>query len=268
MKITNVPTSNNVINNNKANKNVAFGANPSTTLTKAKNAFLELAEPQRLGNMSRNMFIAAGFSFLLSGRLINSRDNNERRETLTRDVPTIVLAVQGVPIVENIVAKIIEKKTGFAITTKKLTDSGKIKREIPPGVQLKDWYIYDEQLQSGFKGFSDRLSNLGGNLKKVYSNLNQDIKSKLAKLSNDNATFMDKLSKDKSLQQTIETELKSGKNNVVKQASYLKAVPKLMGIVGTLGFIGIFIPMLNIFITEMVNTKAATAHVNKHTKKA
>lgn len=263
-------------NSNANNKNVSFSGNfVNNMISKGKDFFVL----ERKGPMTRNLFIFNAYVFLLGTRFITSRDRNEKRETLTRDIPTIFVAAQGIPILKKWVAEKIQKNKGFAImeegekpkVSKLLTwliKSDKKEMKIATSSQLKDWYQYDEGLHSGFEGFSNRLEGLNGNLKKIYSSLSKDMKAKLANFSDDNAKFKQELSKDKALKQSIEKAFKNPKGNeALAKAAFLKTIPTLVGFALTLGTIGIFIPKLNIFVTEMINLnkgkKAADAKRQK-----
>lgn len=261
MKIHNVtPNMQNINNTNK--KKVAFSGSFSKGLTNASEKFFNL---KRVGTMSLDLFTANAFVFLLGGRLISSRDKNEQRETLTRDIPTILAAVYGVPKVEEFAAKLIQDKKGFAIgeavDPKKIF--GKSRLEVANFSKLDDWYRYDDKLAKGFDSFSERLSSKGGNLKKIYSSLSDKIKNELSNFSKDNKTFMQELSQNAKLKQEIQNEFsKNEGNNALRLARRFKAIPKLIGFALTLAFIGIFIPRLNIHITEKIN-KNKTARENQ-----
>lgn len=252
MKINNSTPA--VINNVQNNqKKVAFGSNSNGLVTRGTDFLKKTFVQERQGNLSRGLFILTAFTFLLGSRLVTSRDNNERRETLTRDVPTFIIAVQGVPVIGNFIAKKMQKSKGFAL----IEDIKAKDIELAKNTQLKDWYQYDNHLNTGFEGFVKRLSDVGANLKKVCSSLNDDVKAKIANFSEDNAKFIDELSKDKTLKQTLETEFGKEGNNALKKASFLKVIPKLAGFLITLVTIGIFIPEFNIFLTESINKNKA-----------
>lgn len=249
MKIRNVQSP--IVNKqqNKNNKNVSFSGN---LISKAKDTFTLV----RQGTMNMDLFTLNAFVFLLGSRLITSRDNNERRETLTRDVPTIIIAVYSVPFIERFAAKILQKHTGFALGEKK----GKHTINVANYDKLNDWYKYDNNLSSGagFKGFAERLSDKGGNLKKIFSSLSDNIKSKLSTFKEDNQTLLDELKspsseENKKLMQNIEKSFGNPDNKAFKKVWGLKAVPKIAGFAVTLATIGIFIPKLNIFVTERIN---------------
>lgn len=246
------------------NKNVAFQGLNDWKPT-------NLLKLSRQGSMARNLFILNAFAFLLGTRIITSRDDDEKREIVIRDIPTIIIAVQGVPFIGEKAAELIQKKSGFAIMetgdTKKSTGiakwiKNKFNRPDKPEMksveysQLEDWYVYNDKLVSGFKGFSERLSK-GGNLKKIYSSLNDDVKTLLAGFSDNNDEFIkklfDKSEKSDSVLAKLEKEMASDKNNALKQASFMKTSTKLIGFGLTLALIGLFIPKLNIFITETIH---------------
>ena len=100
------PMINNQIKNNNG-QNTSFKGLPKGVCD-----FLTL---ERRGPMIRTLFLANAFGFLLGSRLITSRDKEEKREILIRDLPTIGVAVMGVPVVAKWVAKGIQKKSGFVI---------------------------------------------------------------------------------------------------------------------------------------------------------
>lgn len=248
MKIHNVaPNMQNINSTNK--KKVAFSGSFSKGLTNASEKFFNLS---RIGSMTEHLFTANAFVFLLGGRLISSRDKNEKRETLTRDIPTILLAVYGVPLVEKVVARFIQNKKGFVIGEKQ----GKYGFNVSTFDNLDGLYKYDQNLETstGIDGHLKRFDKFGGNIKKICSELNDGIKTKLGNFSENNTDFMKKLSTDETLQKEIKKAFSAAEGNkALDKARKLKAMPKLIGFVLTLASIGIFIPRLNIHITEKIN---------------
>lgn len=228
----------------------------------------------RQGPMGRDLFLINAFAFLLGTRLVTSRDSDEKREILIRDVPTILIAVMGVPVIQDLFADKIQKMSGFAFMEKGkqpgivaplINKLCKVDKKVVGYGQLKDWYQYNDKLASGFQGFTERLSGQGGNLKKICSFLGDDIKAKIEALDdkfkdkkfNDNKLFSETLfNKSKKSNEALELIKKAFSkedNKALKQASWMKTSPTLIGLVLTLGLIGMFIPKLNIFITETVN---------------
>lgn len=217
---------------------------------KGQSSFSKLFNLDETGHMSRKLFIVNGFIFLLGGRFLRARDNNERRETVSRDVPTIVVVAMGIPVVQKWLAKKMQKNTGLALTHN---------NDIAKSSQIQEWYKYDEKLTTGFDGFTKRLSDMGGNLKKIFSRLDADSKSKLASFSDNNDKFISELSKNKELKKSFETKFKQSGNKALEEAAFLHTIPTIMGFAVTLSLIGIMIPKLNIFITEKINKDKAMA---------
>lgn len=275
MKINNLAT--HVINkNNNANSNqkVAFKKNEVKPLKQiVKDGYKNFFSINRAGTMVRSLFIANAFVFLLGTRIITSRDKDEKREIFVRDIPSIFIAVIGVPTIQNFFAKkVFEPKAGFAfrktIENPERSDISKwvrnklgMKLELKPTSKdvsystLKSWYVYDENIASGFDGFSKRLANNKGNLKKIYSTLSSEIKAKLSSFEDNNEKFLKKLNENSNtgLRNSIIEALKEPKNQALKRAESLKTYPIMIGFALTLGLLGFLIPKLNIFITETIH---------------
>lgn len=286
MKINNAsPISKNNFKYSNSKTNVAFQGNNKKLSEIAKNGIKNLFSQSRQGTMSRHLFITNAFVFLLGTRFITSRDKDEKREVVIRDVPSIVLAVQGVPLIALAVSKAIQKKFGFAImNTNKNPERGdfahwlnqKLNREEKPlkpraekasYSQLNSWYKYEET-SSGLNGFSERLDDLGGNLKKIYSSLNKNISKKLESFSDNNKEFLQGLNKNKGLAEEIKTELAKEGNGALRRAEFLKTVPELLGFGITLSLLGIIVPELNIFITEKINKNRKAKEVAQQQKES
>lgn len=270
MQINNVTP---LINNNVTPKQ-------STTFTGFKDKGIELLNLKRKGPMSRDLFLINAFVFLLGTRLVTSRDKDEKREILIRDIPTIIIAVMGVPVFQDLLAGKIQEKSGFAfmeetgdiskqsgIIAPRINQLFGVKQQLVSYGQLNDWYKFDDKLASGFKGFTERLDTQKGNLKKIFSSLNDDIKAKLEALDPkfkekkfaDNKLFKSTLfngSKDSNeVLNLVKKAFSEKDNNALKRASWVKTIPTLTGLVLTLGLVGILIPKLNIHITETINKK-------------
>ena len=71
----------------------------------------------KTGSLTRTMFFLVGVCFMLGGRFFESRDNDEKREVLTRDVPAVALSAAGAPMLNNAMAYGVTKKTGIPIMT-------------------------------------------------------------------------------------------------------------------------------------------------------
>lgn len=253
MKINNATPNVKYLSNNKKN-NVAFSGNPAGNT--GNKFFKDLFKLGRNGAMTRELFTLNAFVFLLGSRLFTSRDKNEVRETATRDIPTIVVAVFGVPFFEKFIAHQFQKRSGFALGSPTENNKGvqsKCRLDVASSSQIEDWYKYDDKLAKGFDGFTDRLDKLGGNLKAIYSKLGKDTKEKLSSFSENNQEFKKQLSENKELKQTIADMFKSKGNKAFEQARFLSNVPKILGLAITLSLLGICIPKLNIHLTEKIN---------------
>lgn len=209
----------------------------------------------RSGPMVRGLLVLNCFAFLLGTRLVTSRDKDEIRETMIRDVPSISIAILGVPFLSKTFAKTIQNKSGFALLKEEAKKDKKSLAEISYG-QLESLYKYDDNLSSGFKGFSERLSGLNGNLKKIYSSLGENFESKLKNFDSDNKKFMNELfkkPKHSALVNELTNAFKDNKNAALKSALFKKTMTKVLGFTSTLLLIGICIPKLNIAITEALH---------------
>lgn len=267
MKINNATP----IINTKSPANVPTSSKINFKGTSPKETLKEFLTLNRAGTMGRDLFIANAFVFLLGTRLVTSRDKDERREILIRDIPTIVIAVVGVPVIQDAFAELIQKKTGYAFMEdgpkngiiasgankifNKIFNKDSQKNIISSG-QIEDWYQFNNELSAGFKGFTKRLSN-GGNLHKIFSSFD-DLKGRLKDFSKeDNEKFMEKLfdgsEESNSLVKEFEKAFSTKGNKAFKKASWARTIPSLIGLGLALGLIGLFIPKLNIFITETIH---------------
>ena len=96
----------NVLKQNNQNNNPSFGDSKSI----ARTAFEKLGQAcnvdSRNGSLTRTMFFIVGTLFMLGGRFFESRDNDERREVVTRDVPAVALSVAGAPTLNKAVTTV------------------------------------------------------------------------------------------------------------------------------------------------------------------
>ena len=200
---------------------------------------------ERSGTMARGLFILNAFTFLLSSRIFTSRDKDEKRETIIRDVPTIIVSVKGVPAISNAVGKVLQNKNGFAINQNK---------SVASYADIQDWHTIDNNLKSGLDGFAQRLDSLGGNMKKVCSALGGEIKDQVKNLSDNNKEFIAELKNNKDLAGKITEALKNPNNGAAKQAAFNKTITKMTGFGATMLAIGMLLPKINIAITKAVHS--------------
>lgn len=257
MKVNNATPAKTTINNTPT-----MGNKPALKWTKEAHKLLTL---DRRGPMGRNLVTLAAFTFLLGSRLVTSRDKDEIRETMIRDVPTIVIAIMGVPMASKWIATKLQNHTGFALVheteksdMQKWRDNlfgkkGNITTSEATYDKLASWYQYNDKSATGFKGFTDRLAGLNGNLKKIYSTLGDEFKAKLEMLPNDNKGFTDALFKDKSLLQEVTEAFKSNKNGALQKALFNKTITKITGFSAILTLVGFCIPKGNILLTNILH---------------
>lgn len=264
------------------NKNVSFKG--SGFQIRPKRLIETLFSPERKGNMSRNLFIVTAFTFLLSGRLIKSRDENEKREVLIRDVPTFIIAVQGVPLIGKQIAKYLQRKSGFAILDEQKINHDSKWLQLPESImkrketqkvlstseQLSDWYIYKDSLKSGIEGFLGRLESKGGDLKKIIASLDlgDKVNGFFDSYKGNKADLISELVKD-GRGDIIKEAFKNPKNKAYEIAEFKRTTPKIAGFLLTLATIGMFIPKFNIFVTHSINkNKALKSGDSKDAKKS
>lgn len=261
-----------VTNNSNDNfdkkNNVTFTGNNAAKVKEGFQSFLSLDRP---GTMNLKLFVTNAFVFLLGTRLVTSRDKDEKREIKVRDIPSIVIAVYGVTWVQKAAAKAFNK-SGIPIMEHVTDKAGAITKKIRkligrpetkdnlvgevPFSRLKDWYVYDTKNPMGIEKFSNRLADLGGDLKKIYSPLNKEIEKDFADCKT-NEAVMNKVKSSKDIANRLINALKDEKNKAFYNAKSRKSITALAGFAVTLSLLGFFIPKLNIAVTERINKKRA-----------
>ncbi len=237
----------NNVNSIKKENNPSFGKlNTAGLKSYMKDNFTQL---NKSGPMARGMFVLNAFTFLLGSRIVTARDADEKREIVIRDIPTVLLSVLGVPMIEKTAAKVINKTTGFAVNQKYDV--------------LKEWYQNGKTVMKNgkevienvtdFNAFSKRLSDQGADIKKVYSTLSSEIKDSLAEMKGSNEEIIKSITNKKGLPEKIQEALKSAENGALKKANSLKTATKALGFGLTLGLIGLLIPKVNIAITKAIH---------------
>lgn len=242
----------------------------TTKSVSIKDAAREFTTLSRSGTMNRNLFIANAFAFLLGSRLVTSRDKDEIRETLIRDVPTIIIAVMGVPVASKLIAGKFQKSSGFALLheteksdthkwfDKLLGKKGETTTTEASYDKLSSWYQYKDKSTTKFdatkfEGFTDRLAGLNGNLKKICSSLSSEFKTRLEALPQDNEGFKKALFRDEKLVQDVAKEFASDKNGALKIALFKKTITKMSGYAAILAIVGLAVPKGNILLTNILH---------------
>ena len=103
---------------NKTKNNTSFGTTPN--ISTARKVFEGLGNACNIeanGSLTRLMFFLVATLFMLGGRFVKSRDNDEKREVITRDVPAVALSAAGAPLINKAVAFAVSKKSGIPIVT-------------------------------------------------------------------------------------------------------------------------------------------------------
>ncbi len=236
-----------------------FKANPATiaqkrAAVKAQNAFKWIGDQCKIedGSLTRNMFLAVSFLFLVGARFLGARDNDERREVLTRDIPAVVVSGIGANLLYNPISKLVTKKTGIPIAA--ANKDGIL--NFVSQKQVKDWYSELGKNPDALENFVETVDKNGGSIKKIMAKFG--FKDKLEAISNlaDNTGIIGEIKKaktgNKEAFDALENALKNveNKNKVLKFAKNTQAAVKLGSITLTAAFLGYLLPALNIMITK------------------
>ena len=243
------------------NSNPSFGS----TAGNARRAFEWLGEKcniQSNGSLTRGMFFVVGTLFMLGGRFFESRDNDEKREVVTRDVPAVALSVAGVPLINQAVAYGVTKKTGIPIVTlgekKNLWGASFSSQK-----QLVDWY--SELGDNALVNFSETVNKHGGNLQKVFKKLGFTDKLAAITGAKDNESILNAIKEakqnDTEAFKNLEAAMKSltKDNKLLKAAKRNQAYVKLGGIAFMAALLGYLLPRLNIITTRKKYQKKVEA---------
>lgn len=237
----------------------------------AKTAFEKTGEfcnvDSRNGSLSRTMFFIVATLFLLGGRFIKSRDNDERREVVIRDVPAIALSVAGAPMLNKAMAYGVTKSTGVPIMT--LGDKKNIlSASLASQKQLVDWY--SELGQNPTVNFSETINKHGGNIQKAFKKLGFSDKLNAITEAADNNSILNAIKNAQANNTESFKELEASMKNLAKDnnllgfAKKMQSYVKLAGIGFTAAILGILLPRLNIVMTRKKYEKKA-AEQNQQT---
>ncbi len=265
--------------------NPSFGA--GTPLT-AQSVFDKLGKwcnvDNRTGALTRWAFLVVGGVFMLGSRYFESRDKDEKREVLTRDIPGVALAAFGAPLINDAIAAHITKKSGIPIaqTVDKtsLWDSTKVigeKSKFTTQKQIKDWYSELSKLDNPLVNFTKTISKNKGNIQKVMEKLGLQNQLKAITGATENGKIIEAIEQAQRNKtgafSTLENSIKHLKddNSVFQFAKKRQAQIKLGGIALTAALLGLLIPRMNIIITNNKYTdknkaKRAAAEAAKKTE--
>ena len=239
--------------NNQSSK-PSFGAAPNTSM--ARKAFEYVGEHCNIdpsGSLKRAMFFIVGTVFMLGGRFFESRDNDEKREVVTRDVPAVALSCAGAPLLNKAIAYEFTKHSGIPIVTngKKFSETAFTSQK-----QLTDWYSNLKNADNPLINLSEMIERNGGNIRKVMKKFGFAKELNAITDATDNSAILDAL---KNAQRKGEESFKnleelvknvSADNKVLKFAKNCQAGIKLGGIAMMAGVLGYFLPHLNIVTTK------------------
>lgn len=215
----------------------------------------DLFEIQSNGSLTRTMFFIVGTLFMLGGRFFESRDNDEKREVLTRDVPAVALSCYGAPLLNKAAAFGITKASGIPIVSG--GDKFSFKNTgFTNQSQLENWFSKWAENDNALVDFSETIERNGGKLKKIMNKLG--LGNELNAITNevDNKKIIDAI-KDAKTQgldtfKTLEEGIKKMplNNKVLKFAKGAQAAVKVGGIAFMAATLGYFLPRLNIITTK------------------
>lgn len=253
MKVQGYRSNYNYTAQNQQNNAPAFGNSQNF----ARKAFEKAGEwcnvDSRNGSLSRTMFFLVATIFLLGGRFIKSRSNDERRETVTRDVPAIALSVAGAPMANKAMAYAVTKNTGVPIITLD-GKKGFLNANFSSQKQLVDWY--SDLGKNPLVNFSETVNKHGGNLQKVFKKLGFTDKLNAITTATDNNGILSAIKNAQANNteafKNLENAMKELKqdNALLKFAKKSQAYVKLAGIGLTAAVLGFFLPRLNIVLTR------------------
>ena len=265
--------------NKTKNNNTSFGAAPNvSTARKVFESVGDACNIEANGSLTRLMFFIVGTLFMLGGRFIKSRDNDEKREVITRDVPAVALSAAGAPLINKAVAYAVTKKSGVPIVTLGDADAPLFKfgKDKATGEyrhklgrqgallsanftslkQVIDWYSDFASMDNALINFSETVNKHGGNLRKVFKKLGFTDKLDAVTSAVKNDEILSALKQSQANKTEAFTNLEKalkelGNNNkLVKYAKKSQAYVKLGGIGFMAALLGYFLPHLNIITTK------------------
>ncbi len=264
---------------NKLNSNISFQGNYSGGVRKflgeAKNKILNYDTLDfKAKNINFPMYAAMLMGVVIGSRYFLARDNDEKREILTRDVIGLSTYLFAMPVFMRGVSHFIEKKTGFLTMFKKKVNDINDKKE--PAVKsenlfqkikgylfkneghqlltfndIKNTYVNNEKMSDFAELITKNTSEDGNHLHRILS---------YALGGKDNMKELANKTENKDIVQWLKDTEKAGGNalfekireqftengRVHKRAETLKAVPDLMALGITVTLLGFILPWFNI----------------------
>lgn len=222
------------------------------------------------GSMKRLPCLITLIPFVIGSRYLAARNEDEKREILTRDPLSIISLIYAIPVLRKFASIPVNKITGIPIAQGEkgfLTNLNPEKGICPASFkQLKEWFSVESikdfnEIKGGFTGFCKNIRDLGGDLIKSFNLIDKNAKDKLKKLAeavgikeeitNKNILTLFE-SAQKSEDKTVKTLLKGlqemfvGENGLKLRATHLKGVIEFSCIAASAFLLGGLLPWFNI----------------------
>ena len=216
------------------------------------------------GSLSRAAFLFISFVFLVGSRFIESRNDDERREVLTRDIPAVALSGGGVPIMTGAAAYAVTKKSGIPVSTSRKKDSI-LHASLCSQKQVKDWYSDLKNADNPLINLMNTIERHGGSIRKVIKKFGfeKELNTISTSLKNSEIIAATQTAQQNGAESfdILENLIRNvpDDNNVLKFARKAQARIKVGGIAVTAGLLGFLLPRLNILITNKKHEKKETA---------
>lgn len=239
------------------------------------------------GSIKRLTFFAIATTLVLGARYFQARNEDEKREVLTRDSVAVATSIFAVPFMKKFAGIFINKKTGIPVAYGEKGFSKNINPE--KGVQmasyeqLAEWFSVKNVesfngIKNGFAGFCKNIKDLGGDLTKCFSTIDKNSQNNLKELAkalgykkeitNKNIVGLIRQaqkSTDKDVQQKLDS-LKTmfvGENKLLTRASHFKSVTGISCIAATALLLGILLPWYNIKHTQKLYEEKKSQNLQK-----
>lgn len=255
----NTPLRNSYSNNSQKNAqaNPSFGAAKDTgNLRKAFEWLGGQCNVQGNGSINRATFLAVSSIFMVGSRYVESRDNDEKREIITRDIPGVTIACFGAPFLNNAASFLITKTSGVPISELEGKKPSYMNSRFVSQKQVIDWYSELNKLDNPLVNFSETIERQGGNLKKVMKKFGFENELNAISNSSDNKVIIEAIKSEKGKNsesfKKLENLLKnvSKDNKVLTFAKNSQASVKMGCILLSAALLGYFLPRLNIIKTK------------------
>ncbi len=222
-------------NNSTPNTNVNFGANPNA-LRKVGKAF----EFDKF-NFSHYGLMAICYGAVILPRYFQSRDPDEKREVIVRDVITVTAIIFARRSLQNVFSKVCSNVTGFALHTKPKNHNGFYQKaynylrphkgiNILSSEQIASKYGNIHEYKNGIVDFCEFISKNDGDVKKVLS-YDKNIKKNVIDLyktwssPNKNGNFDEATSRELVLMLKDKNKMGKDQNKYIKNIENILSNP-------------------------------------------